>query len=370
MVDRRKFLTVIGAVAAGGAVAPLLAASTKAGEAPATRPGKGGTLKLGCQAFGAESEEVLQYYARMGVRYISAMPRDKKDRYDVKRIKEMRKRAQAHGITVYMGRFDLRSSRREARKVNVLLDRHPDRDKVIAEVADRIRACGEAGLPGVLWNLAALWPSSMRTEPTPGRGGTSLSTWNLSKADPKPFVDRPRTAKEIWENITYLLERIVPVAEKAGVKLACHPMDPPVPPGFRGVPRVVGSVEGMKKFVSVVDSPYHGFNFCQGTASEFLDDPGREVYDVIRFFGRRKKIFNVHFRNLRGNGKKFVEVSPEAGDIDMLKAMRVYKEVGYDGMIMPDHMPRHPDDPKHYQGFAFAYGYIRGLMQAVGVREW
>ena len=68
--------------------------------------------------------------------------------------------------------------------------------------------------------------------------------------------------------------------------------------------------------------------------------------------------------------EKFVEVSPEAGDVDMLRAMQAYKEVSYDGMIMPDHMPRHPDDPDHHQGFAFAYGYIRGLMQAVGVREW
>ena len=112
-------------------------------------------------------------------------------------------------------------------------------------------------------------------------------------------------------------------------------------------------------------SPYHGLNFCQGTVSEMLENPGKEIYDVIRHFGKAGKVFNVHFRNIRGGLGKFEETFPDDGDVDMLRALRVYKEVGYDGMVMPDHAPVIEGDAGHAQAFAFAFGYIRGLIQAV-----
>jgi mannonate dehydratase len=169
----------------------------------------------------------------------------------------------------------------------------------------------------------------------------------------------------MWERIEYMLKRIVPVAEEYRVRLCCHPQDPPLPPGYRGVAHVMGDIEGLKRFVSIAESDYHGLNFCQGCIAEALENPGRDIYDVIRWFGQRKKIFNVHFRNIRGQRGNFQEVYPDEGDVDFVRAMRVYREVGYSHMIMPDHMPSHPDDPNSYQAFAFAYGYIRALMQAV-----
>ena len=134
--------------------------------------------------------------------------------------------------------------------------------------------------------------------------------------------------------------------------------------GFRGVETVLGSVDGLKRFVSIKENPYHGLNFCQGTVSEMLQQPGQEIYDVIRYFGNRKKIFNVHFRNIRGHRDDFVEVYPDEGDIDFVKAIQVYKSVGYSHMMMPDHVPEAPDDPQGLQSFAFCYGYIRALIQA------
>ena len=128
---------------------------------------------------------------------------------------------------------------------------------------------------------------------------------------------------------------------------------------------VMGTVDGLKKFVSIRESPYHGLNFCQGTVSEMLADPGKEIYDVIRYFGSRQKIFNVHFRNIRGHRNDFQEVYPDEGDVDFVRAIQVYKEVGYPYMMMPDHAPQHPDDPGEEQAFAFAYGYIRALIQAL-----
>jgi mannonate dehydratase len=316
-------------------------------------------MKLGCQRYGAASDEILRYYARHGVRHISAVP---PGAFTAENIREMQKRAEAFGIAVEMGRIHLVSSRF---RCNVILDRGEARDRAIAEICDRIKAAGDAAMPGVLYNLSILPFGSPRTDPTPGRGGVRYSTWKLAEASKKAVVPQPIAARTVWEGITYLLERIVPVAEKHKVRLACHPQDPPAPPGFRGVPRVLGTVEGLQRYVSVAESPYHGLNFCQGTACEMLQRPATEIFDVIRWFGTRRKIFNVHFRNLRGRRDDFYEVYPDEGDIDMLQAMRVYKEVGYDGMIMPDHVPTHPDDPQQRQGFAFAYGYIRGLIQAV-----
>jgi mannonate dehydratase len=96
-----------------------------------------------------------------------------------------------------------------------------------------------------------------------------------------------------------------------------------------------------------------------------LKNPGREIFDVIRYFGSRGKIFNVHFRNIKGGFLNFQETFPDDGDIDMIQAMRVYKEVGYDGMIMPDHAPHIDGDTGGAQAFAFAFGYIQALIQMV-----
>jgi mannonate dehydratase len=96
-----------------------------------------------------------------------------------------------------------------------------------------------------------------------------------------------------------------------------------------------------------------------------LEKPGVEIYDVIRYFGSRKKIFNVHFRNIKGGFLKFQETFPDDGDVDMIKALRLYKELDYDGMIMPDHVPHIEGDQGGRQGFAYAFGYVQALFQLV-----
>jgi mannonate dehydratase len=120
--------------------------------------------------------------------------------------------------------------------------------------------------------------------------------------------------------------------------------------------------------VSIKESPYHGLNFCQGTVSEQLEKPAEQIFDVIRYFGTRKKIFSVHFRNIDGGFLNFRETFIDNGSIDMLKAMRVYKEVGYDGMMMPDHVPQVEGVDSH-QGFAYAFGYIKALIAAVSAES-
>ena len=137
-----------------------------------------------------------------------------------------------------------------------------------------------------------------------------------------------------------------------------------MPPGkgYRGVETVLGTVDGLKRFVEIKSSPYHGLNFCQGTVAEMLEKPGEQIFDVIRYFGSRKKIFNVHFRNIRGGYLNFRETFIDDGDVDMRSALRVYREVGYDGMLMPDHVPSIAGDARGVQAFAFTFGYIKALL--------
>src|SRR5437762_9174222 len=132
-----------------------------------------------------------------------------------------------------------------------------------------------------------------RSEPTSGLGRSSYSTfvYETARQDSSLTEAGLVPADVYWERITYFLERVVPVANECKVRLACHPHDPGMPPGkgYRGVETVLGSPDGLKRFLSIQESPYHGLNFCQGTVSEMLQDPGKEIFDVIRSFGNGKK---------------------------------------------------------------------------------
>ena len=221
----------------------------------------------------------------------------------------------------------------------------------------------------VKYNMTIL--GVVRSEATPGRGASMYSTFNYDKAKAMfpPLTEAgPTSADQMWERIDYFLQRVVPVATEEKVKIACHPHDPAIPGGkpFRGVHRVMASVDGLKRFVSIKENPYHGLNFCQGTVSEMLDRPSEQIYDVIRYFGERNKIFNVHFRNIKGHIGKFQETFPDNGDVDMARALRVYRDVGYDGMMMPDHAPHIEGDQGARQAYAFEFGYIAALIKTLG----
>jgi mannonate dehydratase len=253
----------------------------------------------------------------------------------------------------------------KAEMPDLLLDKQPARDRAIDNICRMVRNAGKAGIPLLQYNLTFI--GLVRTERVAGRGGASCAAFDYTQAKQEPPLTAAGPIAEdiYWDRITYFLKRVVPVAEEAKVRIALHPQDPAMPKetGFRGVHTVLGSVDGLKRFVDTVPSPYHGLNFCQGTVSEMLEKPGEQIYDVIRWFGSRGKIFNVHFRNIRGGFLKFQETLPDDGDVDMPRALRVYREVGYDGMIMPDHVPVITGDPGGQKAFAFCFGYIQALLQ-------
>jgi mannonate dehydratase len=377
-MDRRQFLAATSAAAA---------LSLKA-EAATPKPA---LFKLGCQS-APTNDAHLGFFARYGVRHICGYPETSGGRTfaTLEELNRMKDLAAKHKIEILcVGPPILESSFIDREKhPAIMLAQSPERDRDIEQFQTLIRNCAHAGLPSIKYNMSIL--GVLRSGTQPGRGDEVDSVWNLAEApfSKKPVivgghddtkgstmsVEQPKgltkaghvDAAAFWERITYFLDRVVPVANEYKIRLACHPHDPGVPPeGYMGIDRVLGTVAGLKHFITINESPYHGLNFCQGTVSEMLHDPATEIFDVIRYFGTRNKIFNVHFRNIRGHRDNFVEVYPDEGDVDMVKAIQTYKEVGYPYMLMPDHVPTAANDPAGLQSFAFCYGYIRGLIQSV-----
>jgi mannonate dehydratase len=370
-MHRRDFVRLAGIGMASGP-AGAIAGTPDALQTPAP-PRQASAPRKALMTVGTQhdsSDEVLGILAAFGVTHIcSRLPSERlDDQWSADGLMRLRERVERFGVSLDMVPLPMSSSAiARAENPNILLGKSPERDREIDDICQMIRNAGRAGIPSLKYNLTLL--GVVRTANTPGRGGARYSTFVYDEARQEPPLTEAGAvgADAYWERITYFLGRVIPVAEEYKVRMACHPQDPGMPrgKGFRGVETVLGSVDGLKRFITISPSAYHGLNFCQGTISEMLEKPGTEIYDVIRYFGSRGKIFNVHFRNIRGGFLRFQETFIDDGDVDMLKAMRVYKEVGFDGMMMPDHVPTIAGDVKGAQAFAYAFGYIKALIAAV-----
>jgi mannonate dehydratase len=207
----------------------------------------------------------------------------------------------------------------------------------------------------------------MRTNTSvPSRGGSIVSGFDAALLrDAPPTELGPLSEDELWTNLEYFLRRVVPVAERANVKLAMHPDDPPLSP-IRGIGRIMRSLDNYQRLVDLVPSPVNGITFCQGNFTLMTEDLPR----AIRHFGAQKKIFFVHFRDVRGTVEKFEETWHDDGKTDLIACMRAYKDVGFDGVLRPDHVPTVEGDSNDRPGYSaygrlYAVGYIRGLRDAV-----
>jgi mannonate dehydratase len=246
----------------------------------------------------------------------------------------------------------------------------PTRDAQIENYQKTIRNMGKAEIPilGYHWMPNGVW----RTPNAAGRGGVRVTAFDMALIDAQPLVagarhieefgDRTLSHDEMWANYTYFMNAVLPVAEEAGVKLALHPDDPPVPE-LGGIPRLFYSADGFKRAMeTIAPSPYHGLDFCMGCFSEM----GPGVIDSIEYFGKRGQIFYVHFRDVQGCVPAFQECFLGEGNVNVVQAMCALKKVGFNGFIIDDHVPQMIyDSDWNHRGHAHATGYILGLLEAV-----
>lgn len=242
----------------------------------------------------------------------------------------------------------------------------PGRDEQIEWFCDQIRAMGELGIGTLCYNWCAVsgWARTHRgIELRGGALSTGYDDDVMRRAVP---LAEPGsiTHEQLWSAFEYFLRAVVPVAEEAGVRIGLHPDDPPIDE-VRGVPRIMGTPEAFERVLRTVESECSGITFCQGNFTLMTDDlPG-----LIRRFGGEKRIFFVHFRDVAGDRRRFIEVFHDEGPTDMLACMRAYAEVGYEGPLRPDHVPALEGETNESFGYAslgrlFAVGYIKGLREA------
>lgn len=246
----------------------------------------------------------------------------------------------------------------------------PGRDEEIEQFQVMLRSMGELGIEVVCWNWMAQfgWLRSAVNMPT--RGGALVTGYDDKDLQDVPLTEAGEVPEEhLWETLTYFMKAVVPVAEQAGVKMALHPDDPPLPK-IRGVARIIRSPENMRRAIELVPSPYNGITYCQGNFAAMNAD----IPATIREFGGLGQIHFVHFRDIKGDATKFEETFHDDGKTNMLEAMRTYFEIGFDGPMRPDHVPTmagEPNDRPSYgvMGRLFALGYMKGLMEAVAAER-
>ena len=389
-MDRREFVRLAGSGMAASAIAETVvsaqqARSPVAAKAGAQKAAQKVLFKVGTG--GGTSVDSLKLLSTYGVNNVTGGTGSRRldESWSVDSLSRRRDLAASYGVSLDMLSLPMSSSEISIAEMPDILLAGPNRDRQIEEICQMIRNSAAAGILYMKYNLT--FHGVVRTsrsvakpgQPDPvtikGAKGRGESYYNEfiyegAKQDP-PLTIAGLVSEELYWERHHLLSRACrPCRQRYKVKIACHPQDPGMPKGkgWRGIQPVLGMVDGLKKFVSIMDSPYHGLNFCIGTVAEMLVNPNEELPDIIRWFGTRKKIHNVHFRNIQGGFLNFRETFIDNGDIDMLKMARVFKEVGYDGMFQPDHMPLvdiEGPSGSSVAGHFYALAYIKAVIAAV-----
>lgn len=245
--------------------------------------------------------------------------------------------------------------------------RKPDADLDLKRMIAVIENMGKLGIGVLCYSWMAVNNWTRTSTATPTRGGALTSSYDhaVSERDPRSRQGIVVSEDLLWETLEQFLKAIVPVAEKAGVKLAIHPDDPPLSPLF-GVGRIMRSVEAFDTALKLVDSPANGITFCQGNFAAMNAD----VPAAIRHLGRDGRIHFAHFRDIVGDAYQMTETFHDAGKTDMLAAMRAYRDIGFSGVMRTDHAPVMWGEDNGKPGYKslghiYAIGYMRGLMEAV-----
>ena len=329
-------------------------------------------MRLVLSAGGPNRDDALRFAAQLGVDGVMSGP-GREDTpngyYEYPWLVSLKSHAESYGLTVEA--MSLIAWRLCYKWMLGL----PGRDEQIGNFLTSIRNMGAAGVPVLVFNMHALRYYRTSTA-TPDRGGALSTSFEFERVKDAPLMTvgssadtgvipadqrRPISDEEMWANYTYLIKAAVPVAEEAGVKLALHPDDPQVPV-IAGVARIMRSPDAFRRAMEIMPSENLGLKYCTGCFGQMGADQVKEIH----YFGGRKKIFLVDFRNIRGTVGHFQEAFLDNGKEDMLQLIKALRDSGFEGPINPDHAVRFTGDgPGNRQYWAYAIGYMKALLHAV-----
>ena len=354
--DRRHFAKLALAGSLGGAA--LLARGRPAAAMLHDLPP--GT-KIAVQLGADPSEEDLQFVRQLGAQYVTIWVHAPAATYE--NFVRLREKVEGAGLKVWnIGNLNVHNM--EEVTLNL-----PGRDRKIEEYMAYLRNLGKAGV--YYTTYAHMGNGIWSTQRESTRGGASARGFDLAKADAgywdtKVFKaplthGRVYSQEEIWDNYTYFIKAVAPVAEEAGVRIGIHPDDPPVPV-LGGVPRCIfGNFGGYKRALEIAASPNIGMCLCCGTWLEGGKLMGKDVLETIHYFGSRGKIFKIHFRDVNAPLPHFVETFVDDGYMDMYKVMRALREVNFNGVMIPDHIPEMIGGGR--AGTAYSIAYMTALLK-------
>ena len=243
------------------------------------------------------------------------------------------------------------------------MDGAEGRERQMENMIATVRNMGRAGIPilGYHWMPNGVWRTFRETLV---RGGAVSNEFQYEKVKDAPLTHgRLFTHEEMWSHYDWYMERILPVCEEAGVRMALHPDDPPVP-SLGGVARLFTNFEGFRRAIETHPSPMHGLDFCHGCWSEMRGGEG--ILEAIEWFGTRGRLFYIHLRDVQGCATDFRECFLDEGNSDIVAVIKQLRSVGFQGFILDDHVPHLVNDSSYgHRGRAYALGYIRGLLRAI-----
>jgi mannonate dehydratase len=322
-------------------------------------------IQLAAQTNDGASDEDLQFMQQLGVEW-TMVGVEEDENQNAGYYKQLKARFAEYGLQIY------RISNNSVHNMPEVTLNLPGRDEKIEEFSTFIRNLGEAGIP---YNTYAhmgngIWSSGRTTR----RGGMDARTldiknakgrWSGEKFEGELTHGRQYTEDELWENYEYMIRRIAPVAEEAGVFIGIHPDDPPVY-SLGGIPRCIfGNFAGYKRAMDIADSPNIGVCLCIGCWLEGGEEGmGIDVPGAIRHFAERQQLFKIHFRNVTNPmPEPWTETLMDDGYMDMHVVMKALRDVEFDGAIIPDHIPSLLGGKR--AGTAYSIAYMRALVQSV-----
>ena len=289
--------------------------------------------------------------------------------WSLEELTELRKAIEAEGLKLEaIENFD------PAHWHDVLLD-GPKKKAQLEDVKTIIRRLGQAGIPTMGYNFSIAGVCGRVTGRFARGGAVSVGMDGpLDTPVPKGMiwnmvydVNAPKgaqtaiTQEELWRRLADFLNEVVPVAEDAGVKLAAHPDDPPMPT-MRGQPRLVYQPHLYQRLLDLKPSPANALEFCLGSLAEMTEG---DIYQTVERYSRQGKLAYVHFRNVIGKVPYYKETFVDDGDIDMLRVLRILKKNDFDGVLIADHTPQMSCDAPWHAGMAYAMGYMRAALQVL-----